>query len=162
MATVCYRTPAQVGHSSCGPQQEGIIVLDFIPKCLVIMRGVHFKQKSFMSFQFVLLVGDSHLRSIADGIVKVPDGGQRGISFGVMSTPGACARQLRTELVVSVLPRTPDTICVTYPTNCLMASCTVEEDGADFALLLQSAPERCSTVHSVFFLLCCSEAFVIC
>ncbi len=110
-----------------------------------------------MSFQFVLLVGASHLRSIADGIVKMPDGGQRGISFGVMSTPGACARQLRAELVASVLPRTPDAICVTCPTNCLTASRTVEEAGVDFALLLRSALDHCPTVHPFFFYLAVLE-----
>ncbi|XP_040908614.1 NACHT, LRR and PYD domains-containing protein 14-like, partial [Toxotes jaculatrix] len=47
----------------------------------------------------VLLVGDSHLRSIADGIVNMPGGF---LSFGVMSTPGACADVLRTEVVLSV------------------------------------------------------------
>ncbi|KAJ8286218.1 hypothetical protein GJAV_G00035930 [Gymnothorax javanicus] len=100
---------------------------------------------------FVLLVGDSHLQSIADGIVKMPDGGQRGISFGVSSTPGACARQLRTELLATVLPRTPDAICVTSPTNCLTASRTVEEAGVDFALLLRSALDRCPMVYVTDF-----------
>ncbi len=72
------------------------------------MRAVHFKQKSFMSFQFVLLVGAFH------------------------HCEEACIRELRKELVASVLPCTPDAICITAPTNNLTASQTVEEAGVDF------------------------------
>ncbi|KAF3836238.1 hypothetical protein F7725_028796, partial [Dissostichus mawsoni] len=59
--------------------------------------------------RFVILVGASHLRSIVDGIVKMPEGR---FSFGAMSTAGACATQLRTEAANAVLPRTPDAVCV--------------------------------------------------
>ena len=80
----------------------------------------------------------------------MPDGGQRGISFSVMATPGGCARDLRAELVATVLPRTPDAICIGSPGNCMTACRTVQEAGDDFAQLLQSALERCSTVRLVF------------
>ncbi|XP_058479724.1 uncharacterized protein LOC131455885 [Solea solea] len=46
--------------------------------------------------KFVFLVGDSHLRGIVDGIVEFPD---EFLSFGAMSTLGACARELTIELL---------------------------------------------------------------
>ncbi|XP_054862799.1 uncharacterized protein LOC111582373 [Amphiprion ocellaris] len=56
--------------------------------------------------KFVLLIGDSHLRSFADGFGEMPEGG---LSFGVQSTPGATAAELTTEVVHAALPRTPAT-----------------------------------------------------
>uniref|UniRef100_A0A8C6LU94 TeximYa n=1 Tax=Nothobranchius furzeri TaxID=105023 RepID=A0A8C6LU94_NOTFU len=75
-----------------------------------------------------LLVGVSHLRSVADGIVPMPVGG---LAFGVMSTPGACA-DLRLEVSQAVLPREPDAVCVMAPSNNLTDSRTVEEAGDVF------------------------------
>ncbi|KAK0139609.1 hypothetical protein N1851_023518 [Merluccius polli] len=46
--------------------------------------------------KFVLVVGDSHLRTVADGTVMMPKGN---LSFGIMTTPGASACHLRTELL---------------------------------------------------------------
>uniref|UniRef100_A0A8C4HMB2 Uncharacterized protein n=1 Tax=Dicentrarchus labrax TaxID=13489 RepID=A0A8C4HMB2_DICLA len=89
--------------------------------------------------KFVLIVGASHLRSIADGIVPMPEGM---LSFGVMSTPGACASHLRTELRNAVVPRTPDAVCIMAPSNNLTASRTPLEAGADFLKLLKSADGR--------------------
>ncbi|XP_070407786.1 uncharacterized protein [Nothobranchius furzeri] len=89
--------------------------------------------------KFVLLVGDSHLRSVADGIVPMPDGG---LAFGVMSTPGACADLLRLEVSQAVLPREPDAVCVMAHSNNLTASRTVEEAGDAFERYLLAILSR--------------------
>uniref|UniRef100_UPI0037E74A3D uncharacterized protein n=1 Tax=Semicossyphus pulcher TaxID=241346 RepID=UPI0037E74A3D len=93
--------------------------------------------------KFVLLVGDSHLRAIADGFVKMPEGR---LSFGIMSTPGGSAKDERIELVHAVVPRTPEAVCLLAPSNNLTASRTTDEAGADFAKLLRSACARWSNV----------------
>ncbi|KAL7403952.1 hypothetical protein ABVT39_007720 [Epinephelus coioides] len=82
---------------------------------------------------FVLLVGASHLRSLADGIVLMPEDCY---TFGIMSTPGACADQLRTEVVHAVLPQISDAVCVMAPSNNLMASKTPRQGGIAFGQYL--------------------------
>lgn len=101
-----------------------------------------------MLFQLVLVVGASHLRSLADGVVPMPEGC---LSFAFMSTPGACAAQLRTEVLNATVPRIPDLVCVMAPSNNLTASRTVDEGRADFANFLASVCTRWPKVSHICY-----------
>ncbi|XP_028256443.1 uncharacterized protein LOC114432565 [Parambassis ranga] len=100
--------------------------------------------------KFVLLVGDSHLRAIADGIVPIMLD-KDSMSFGVMCTPGASAAELTAELLHADVPRTPDAVCLLAPSNNLTSSRTFEEAGASFANLVACACSRWPKVCVVDF-----------
>lgn len=101
--------------------------------------------------QFVLLVGDSHLRAIADGFVSMPSGG---ISFGVLSVPGAKAAAICTEVKCVSLPRSPEAVVILAPSNNLPPSSrSLPQSAADFGALLSSACAAWPNVSYFFFLL---------
>lgn len=105
---------------------------------------------TLLFLQFVLLVGDSHLRAIADGFVSMPSGG---VSFGVLSVPGAKAAEICTEVQCLSLPRTPEAVCILAPSNNLTPSRSLLQSAADFRALLSSACGAWPNVSYFFFLL---------
>uniref|UniRef100_A0A3B3XCD0 Uncharacterized protein n=2 Tax=Poecilia mexicana TaxID=48701 RepID=A0A3B3XCD0_9TELE len=105
--------------------------------------------------KFVLLIGASHLRSFADGIVKISDGC---LDFGVMCTPGAAAADLRIEAYHAVVPRQPDAVCVTAPSNNLTASLNPDEAGEEFEKYLLTVLYRWPKVFCIGFPLRLTES----
>ncbi|KAK0147800.1 putative uncharacterized transposon-derived protein F52C9.6 [Merluccius polli] len=105
-------------------------------------------KKLCLLLQFVLIVGDSHLQAIVDGVVQMPE---EPFSFGVMSTPGAAASALRTEVLNAVLPRVPDAVCLLAPSNNLTASRAVDEASVDYVNLLRTIRSRWPNVFVVDF-----------
>ncbi|XP_057674333.1 uncharacterized protein LOC130905210 [Corythoichthys intestinalis] len=98
--------------------------------------------------KFALLVGDSHLRAIADGFVKMPEGD---VSFGIMSTPGGTAKDERIELANVKLSEDPDVVCVLAPSNDVTQTKSHERAGVEFRKLLAVALRLCSIVVVVDF-----------
>ncbi|KAK6483361.1 hypothetical protein HHUSO_G14848, partial [Huso huso] len=83
---------------------------------------------------FVMVFGDSHLRSLVDGYVQMPEGDLR---FGYSSTPGACAAALREEVLNETLPEEPNLVCLIAPGNNLSKN-TIQQAGKEFASLIRS------------------------
>uniref|UniRef100_A0A8C5DPR8 Uncharacterized protein n=1 Tax=Gouania willdenowi TaxID=441366 RepID=A0A8C5DPR8_GOUWI len=107
------------------------------------LTGRHFKLANppeLPGKKTVLIVGNSHLRAIVDGYVRMPESQ---LSFGFLSACGASASEIRTEVLHTTVPRAPHTICVMAPGNKL-TSTTVDVAGGDFKNLLTTCSNRWS------------------
>uniref|UniRef100_A0A8C5DF01 Uncharacterized protein n=1 Tax=Gouania willdenowi TaxID=441366 RepID=A0A8C5DF01_GOUWI len=107
----------------------------------------HHSQSVVFVLQTVLIVGNSHLRAIVDGYVRMPESQ---LSFGFLSACGASASEIRTEVLHTTVPRAPHTICVMAPGNKL-TSTTVDVAGGDFKNLLTTCSNRCEHVCDFVF-----------
>ncbi|MGH0143711.1 UNVERIFIED_CONTAM: hypothetical protein FKN15_055270 [Acipenser sinensis] len=85
-----------------------------------------------------MLFGDSHLRSLVDGYVQMPEGD---LHFGYSSTPGACAAALRKEVLNKTLPEEQGLVCLIAPGNNLSKN-SIQQAGKEFASLIRSAQSR--------------------
>uniref|UniRef100_A0A3Q1FNF8 Uncharacterized protein n=1 Tax=Acanthochromis polyacanthus TaxID=80966 RepID=A0A3Q1FNF8_9TELE len=94
------------------------------------------------SKKFILVVGASHLRALVDGFIRMP---QSQFVFGFMSTSGASASEIHTEIWHAAVPRRPDAVCVMSPSNNL-TNTTVQVAGVDFTNLLATCLNRWSKI----------------
>ncbi|KAK1150691.1 hypothetical protein AOXY_G33756 [Acipenser oxyrinchus oxyrinchus] len=97
--------------------------------------------------KFVLVFGDSHVRSLVDGYVQMPEGD---LLFGYSSTPGACAAALRKEVLNETLPEEPDLLCLIAPGDNLLKT-SIQQAGKEFASLIPSAQDRWNKVVVIDF-----------
>ncbi|XP_058863626.1 uncharacterized protein LOC131705260 isoform X1 [Acipenser ruthenus] len=106
-----------------------------------------FPENAGKNSKFALVFGDSHLRSLVDGYVQMPEGDLR---FGYSSTPGAYAAALRKEVLNETLPEEPDLVCLIAPGNNLSNN-TIQQAGKEFASLICSAQGRWNKVVVIDF-----------
>ncbi|KAK6471259.1 hypothetical protein HHUSO_G29574 [Huso huso] len=106
-----------------------------------------FPENAGKNSKFVLVFGDSHLRSLVDGYVQMPEGDLR---FGYSSTPGAYAAVLHKEVLNETLPEEPDLVCLIAPGNNLSNN-TIQQAGKEFASLICSAQGRWNKVVVIYF-----------
>ncbi|KAK6483305.1 hypothetical protein HHUSO_G14772 [Huso huso] len=106
-----------------------------------------FPENAGNNSKFVMVFGDSHLRSLVDGYVQMPKGD---LHFGYSCTPGICAAALRKEVLNETLPEEPDLVCLIAPGNNLSKN-TFQQAGKEFASLIRSAQGRWNKVVVIDF-----------
>uniref|UniRef100_A0A3B4BF44 Uncharacterized protein n=1 Tax=Periophthalmus magnuspinnatus TaxID=409849 RepID=A0A3B4BF44_9GOBI len=102
-------------------------------------------QEAPLLLPLVLFAGDSHLSSIVDKRVHLPEDS---FTFGFSCTPGATASQLQMELGADY----PDLLCLLAPSNMPRDHITpIDEAARTFKNLLASAKEKCGKVCVIDF-----------
>lgn len=101
-------------------------------QCKLVLKAQQPDKKS------VLVVGDSHLRPLVDGFVLMPEGP---VAYSYLSIPGATATEIRTEVLHTEVPFTPDAVCVLAPGNNLEHR-LVTDSAQGFAALLATVLDR--------------------